>query len=56
MPWDYEWKPFETEVTKRANLIAKQKTAEVEVKLEALQSKMEEKNRALVELINVKFN
>ena len=56
MPWDYEMKPLETEVCKRAKLIAEQNTADVDVKLVTLQNKMEEKNKALVDLINLKFN
>ena len=55
MPWDYELRCFEGDSAVRAKLIREQMTSEIDGKIDALEAKMEEKNKALVELIQVKI-
>ena len=56
MPWDFELKSFVGDTANRAKYIKEQLTNEIDVKIDALQEIMEEKNKALVELIQVKFS
>ena len=56
MPWDYKLETFETDTTVRAKKIEKEIVAEVDVKIDSLENKMEEKNKILMELSQSKFN
>ena len=56
MPWDFELKSFEGDSVERARLIKEQMASEMDTRIDALENKMEEKNKALVELIQAKFS
>lgn len=51
MPFDYELKKFETENARLTNVIEKEMSNEFEMKIEALEHRMNEKNRALHDFI-----
>ena len=56
MPWDFELICFEGDSAERARLIKEQMASEMDTRIDALENKMEEKNKALVELIQAKFS
>ena len=55
MPWDYTIKPFISDTEKRAELIEKEVSTEMDSKLDSLKNEMNVKNQAIMELINSKF-
>ena len=55
MPWDYTIKPFISDSEKRAELIEKEVSTEIDIKLDSLKNEMNVKNQAIMELIHSKF-
>ena len=55
MPWDYTIKPFMSDTEKRAELIEKELSTEIDCKLDSLKNEMNVKNQAIMELIHNKF-
>ena len=55
MPWDYKLLPLETDTVRLSKQMEKELGHEVDVKIDALEEKMKQKNDELVDLINNKF-
>ena len=56
MPWDYKLEPFDTDSSKRSKKVEAEIACDVDEKINALEAKMKEQNKALVELFNSKFS